>query len=77
MRLSDDLLDWREIQTLVHSMPDLHKTLILAQVKSDEKGKKTVEELAMATEHALFRHRPKMMDVGSQRKKAKHDQGNS
>jgi len=65
----DGLLDWREVQTLVRSMPDLHKTLILANVKCDDKGRKTVEELAVATEHAPFRHRPKMMEVGSQKKR--------
>jgi hypothetical protein len=52
-------------------MPDLHKTLILAYVKRDKEGNATVEELAMATEHAPFRHRPKMVEVGSQKKKAR------
>jgi hypothetical protein len=66
----DGLLDWREIQTLVRSMPDLHKTLILANVKSDASGNRIVEELAIATEHAPFRHKVKV-EVGSQRKKAK------
>jgi hypothetical protein len=51
-------------------MPDLHKTLILANVKSDASGNRIVEELAIATEHAPFRHKVKV-EVGSQRKKAK------
>lgn len=66
------MIDWREIQTLVRSMPDLHKTLIVANVVgSIEVGTATVEELAMATEHAPFRHRQKMVEVGAQRKKQK------
>ena len=68
----DGLLDWREIQTLVRSMPDIHKTLILANVKVDNDGNKMVEELAMATEHAPFRHRPQMAEIGAQRKKPKN-----
>lgn len=65
-------LDWREIQTLVRSMPDLHKTLILANVIGDIKqDDATIQELAMATEHAPFRHRQKLVEVGSQRKRQK------
>lgn len=68
----DGLLDWKAIQTLVRSMPDLHKTLILASVVGEYKdGTATVNELAMATEHAPFRHRPKAREVGGQRKKIK------
>lgn len=62
----DELLDWREIQTLTRSMPDFHKTLILVNVKGD-----SIEELAMASEHAPFRHRPKPKEVGGQVKKTK------
>lgn len=69
--LTDDLLDWREIQTLVRSMPDLHKTLILAHVKYDKEGKIHIQEIAVASEHAPFRHRIKFQEVGSQRKKQK------
>jgi hypothetical protein len=66
------MLDWKAIQTLVRSMPDLHKTLILASVVGDYNGETaTVQELAMATEHAPFRHRAKVKEVGSQRKKQK------
>jgi hypothetical protein len=67
------LVDWREIQTLVRSMPDLHKTLILAHVviHNGGEGPATVEELAMTTEHAPFRHRKKIVEVGAQRKKPK------
>jgi hypothetical protein len=67
----DGFPDWREIQTLVRSMSDFRKTLILASVKRQEDGEVLVEELAMTTEHAPFRHKPKLPEVGSQRKKAK------
>eukprot|EP00980_Cylindrotheca_fusiformis_P031297 scaffold26131_cov211-Cylindrotheca_fusiformis.AAC.1 len=69
---TDGMLDWREIQTLVRSMPDFHKTLILAKVRTDERGDSVVEELAMATEHAPFRHKQKLIgEAGLQRKKPK------
>jgi hypothetical protein len=67
----DGFLDWEEIQTLVRSMPDLHKTLILAYVQeTTELGKYKVEEIAIATEHAPFRHRNVITEVGAQRKKS-------
>jgi hypothetical protein len=53
-------------------MPDLHKTLILAQVrpKENDATQFVVEELAMATEHAPFRHKKReVVAVGSQQKK--------
>ena len=65
------MLEWRDIQTLVRSMADLHKTLILVHMKRDEAGNITIEELAMTTEHAPFRHKPKMVEVGGQKKKLK------
>lgn len=66
------MLDWREVQTMVRSMPDFHKTLVLANVRLDEEGKNVVDELAMATEHAPFRHKQRMIDqAGLQRKKTK------
>lgn len=65
-RFLDELLDWREIQTLTRSMPDFHKTLILVNVKGE-----SIEELAMASEHAPFRHRPQQKEVGGQVKKMK------
>jgi hypothetical protein len=61
------------MQTLVRSMPDLHKTLILANPRRRRNNDTTeivievddaawvVEELAMATEHAPFRHRNKSL----------------
>jgi hypothetical protein len=64
--IADGLIDWREIQTLTRSMPDFHKTLVLVNVKDD-----AIEELAMATEHAPFRHRPAPQAVGSQVKPLK------
>jgi len=78
----DGRLDWRTIQTLVRSMPDLHKTLIVANVREvgndgcaddvdDGGGSKVersyvVDELAMATEHAPFRHKNVPRGVGTQ-----------
>jgi hypothetical protein len=64
----DELIDWREMQTLVRSMPDLHKTLVLANVKGVGEDDMYVEELAITTEHAPFRHRPKSIEIGAQRK---------
>ena len=58
-------------------MPDFHKTLILANVKQNGEGNFTVEELAMTTEHAPFRHKQKIVSqVGMQRKKAKTENQN-
>ena len=99
----DGTLDWKLLQSLVRSMPDLHKTLILAQViprrhdhttddgvgddamqEEDTVTKRDndsynhqhqnttimwdVQEIAIATEHAPFRHK-KTVEVGGQRKK--------
>jgi len=64
----DESIDWREMQTLVRSMPDLHKTLVLANVKGADGDRPYVEELAITTEHAPFRHRPKTIEIGAQRK---------
>lgn len=38
---SDGRLDWRTMQTLVRSMPDLHKTLILAHVVLKQRNNST------------------------------------
>ena len=54
------------MQTLARSMPDFHKTLILVDVKGTKHEGFTIEELALASEHAPFRHRPKTIEVGSQ-----------
>lgn len=70
VHLVDERLDWRTMQTLVRSMPDLHKTLILAHIR--EEGEDfVVQEMAIATEHAPFRHRNPVKKVGDQRKKQK------
>ena len=107
----DGSLDWKLVQSLVRSMPDLHKTLILAQVvkktasndrertadcadtnpdtgppaaattqktihttdNEHDEGEDDlweVQELAIATEHAPFRHK-KTVEVGGQRKRQK------
>lgn len=68
----DESIDWREMQTLVRSMPDLHKTLVLANVKGIDGNNPYVEELAITTEHAPFRHRPKTIEVGAQKKKTQN-----
>jgi hypothetical protein len=63
----DGFIDWRNIQTLARSMPDFHKTLILVNVKGTRKGTFVLEEVAIASEHAPFRHRlKKSVQVGSQ-----------
>jgi hypothetical protein len=72
----DGSLDWRSMQTLVRSMPDLHKTLIVANLRRTSPDQYEVDELAIATEHAPFRHKKAAVDVGGQRKKAKVDQDN-
>jgi hypothetical protein len=73
----DGRLDWRTMQTLTRSMPDLHKTLILAHIVQNEQGDFSVEEMAIATEHAPFRHRKHNVTpkVGSQVKKPKTSSG--
>lgn len=85
-------MDWRRIQTLVRSMPGLHKTLIIACVKPMSERKEDtsgdnecvvsskavgidytqykVEELAIASEHAPFKHK-NVKGVGMQVKPAK------
>ena len=74
--MKDELIDWREMQTLVRSMPDLHKTLVLCLV-TGEGDDRTIQEIAMATEHAPFRQRTKKFSkkVGAQKKK-KHRKSN-
>lgn len=65
------------LQSLVRSMPDLHKTLILAHVvrktSDGDKNEYDIHELAIATEHAPFRHKKAVGEVGSQRKRVKTD----
>lgn len=59
------------MQALVRSMPDLHKTLILANVRETDEGGFSVDEMAMATEHAPFRHKTTVKGVGSQKKEGR------
>ncbi|KAL9190439.1 hypothetical protein ACHAXT_007650 [Thalassiosira profunda] len=73
-------LDWRTLQTLARSMPDWHKALIVAHVRAvqydggkssgdggeEEGARYEVDELAIATEHAPFRHKNLPRGVGSQ-----------
>ena len=90
----DTSLNWMTIQILVRSMPDLHKTLIIANVKKCSKKNSdaiaytpasvkldhssveninyyVVEEIAIASEHAPFRHKSTLSKVGGQVKKQK------
>lgn len=74
--IKDTRIDWRTVQTLVRSMPDLHKTLIIANVTksldAESNGEFVVEELAFTSGHALFRHKKNVRkQVGSQVKKQK------
>ncbi|KAI2507187.1 hypothetical protein MHU86_7253 [Fragilaria crotonensis] len=71
VHLVDERMDWRTMQTLVRSMPDLHKTLIIAHIRETEEDAFVVEELMMATEHAPFRQKHALKQVGEQRKKVK------
>lgn len=70
-------IDWRTMQTMVRSLPNLHKTLILAHVKeeNDIKAGSTrfvVQELAISSEHAPFKQKnkstitPTVQDIGTQ-----------
>lgn len=91
----DTSLNWMTIQILVRSMPDLHKTLIIGNVKkcsamnsdaiaytpttsikTDRSSVESmnyylVEEIAITSEHAPFRHKNTIIDVGGQLKKRK------
>lgn len=71
VHLVDETVDWRNMQTLVRSMPTLHKTLILANIVEQAAGGYVVQEIAMTTEHAPFRHKNAKKKVGEQRKKQK------
>jgi hypothetical protein len=50
----DGTIDWRQMQSLVRLMPDLHKTLLLAMLSPDGKS---VQEMAFTSEHAQFRQK--------------------
>jgi tRNA-intron lyase len=71
VHLVDERMDWRTMQTLVRSMPDLHKTLVIAHIRETEEGESIVEELMIATEHAPFRQKKALKQVGEQRKKGR------
>lgn len=60
---ADGLIDWPSMQSLVRSMSDYKKTLIVVHLR--ENGQ--IDELAIGTEHAPFRHRQKVA-VGEQSK---------
>lgn len=53
-------------------MPDLHKTLILANLVFRDNGWQVDETIAMTTEHAPFRAKKKIVsEVGAQVKRQK------
>lgn len=103
---TDSRMNWMTVQILVRSMPELHKTLIIANVKPcspdhmgaisyngctdvvadvdiNVDGRRSdstipvsqntkyyiVEEIAVASEHAPFRHKNVMDEIGVQLKK--------
>jgi hypothetical protein len=81
-------LDARVLQTLVRSMLDLHKSLILVQIQAKHENnaipttdKSLLEhyefiELAVTTEHAPFRQvKHPTQEVGRQQKKVKESTG--
>jgi hypothetical protein len=53
-------------------MPSLHKTLILAYIRPQEDGSLEVDELAVGSEHAPFRHKKHVLDVSEPGKKRKN-----
>lgn len=69
----DGRLDWQNLQVLVRSMSDYHKTLILVNVSEQENGDDAVvEEIALTTEHAPFRHKARIIQsAGGQTKATK------
>jgi hypothetical protein len=71
----DGKLDWRRLQSLVRTMPNVRKTLILANLVMRD-GDWQVNEVSMTTEHAPFRHRKNtiMTNVGTQIKRRKVDE---
>lgn len=66
--ISDGSIDWLYMQTLVRSMSDIRKTLILAHLQQRD-GQYHVDEIAMTTEHAPFRHKKRLLkESGTQHK---------
>ena len=49
----DERLDWRTMQILARSMPDLHKTLILVNLRDTANGNIVVDELAIDQNECL------------------------
>ena len=63
-------LQWCTIQTLVRSMSDLHKRLIIVNVDNGDGDGDVVHEMMIGTEHAPMRQK-KVCTAGSQLKKQK------
>jgi tRNA intron endonuclease, catalytic C-terminal domain len=61
---ADGSIEWPAMQSLVRSMSDYKKTLIVVHLREDGR----IDELALGSEHAPFRHRQKVA-VGEQTKK--------
>ncbi len=65
----------RTLQTLIRSMPDFHKRLIVASVVPCATDRTyEVKELSFSSQHAPFRQKSAVQGVGQQ-KKAKVDGG--
>jgi hypothetical protein len=60
---ADGSIEWPAMQSLVRSMSDYKKTLIVVHLRDDGR----IDELALGSEHAPFRHRQKVA-VGEQTK---------
>lgn len=70
----DSRLHWMTLQTLTRSMSDFKKQLIVVNITPFPNGEDmnyVVEELAIVSGHAPFRHRRQIkVEVGSQKKGA-------
>ena len=65
-------LDWTTIQTLVRSMSELHKRLIIVNITKQDDNDYIVNEIMIGTEHAPMRQKKHIIDTaGLQLKKQK------
>lgn len=73
---TDGKMDMRTLQTLVRSMPDFHKRLIVASiVPCATDNSYEVKELSFSSQHAPFRQKAASHGVGKQRKPQNIDTG--
>ncbi len=65
-------MDMRILQTLVRSMPDFHKRLLVASiVPCATNSSYEVKELSFSSQHAPFRQKAVSQGVGQQKKPQK------